>query len=406
MLTLLVLANICYLYGTSFRQHTRLKALDILVVDLDGGYLGDDLAQAAQSASQLNSFPTVHIGEGSAFPDPSTIRRAVCHADYWAAVYLDQNASASLDRAFEGSASSEAVRAITYTYNQARYPTMADSVLLPSIQTLIGMTTESFYRSPRGIEAFSSLNASDPNALATLLYPVRERANLIQPTQQTSRIFHNTVNTVVPPLTQFFFVMALNGIGLATGQLASVRIRDVWLLRFCVGKAYALISSLAMTGWIWGFREEWDVGGVRFAKTWMVLWFCMDTQWQVMESIVGSFLPMEYTPFFVFTWVITNVASSVFPLEIMPSFYKVGYVLPMRSTYSLLVQVWSGCANEMHISLTVPFVWWAVGHIVAVFSVRKRCFDAEKISIRSVTSSSTTDTETDAAGENLREKNS
>ncbi|KAH6896736.1 hypothetical protein B0T10DRAFT_583346 [Thelonectria olida] len=379
MLMLLILANMCYLYGTTFRQETRVHALKVLLVDFDQGELGTAVVRASQGL-QSHHFPTVELGSMSQYSDPTAIKQAVCKAEYWAALYVNKDASKTLASAVNGSSREyDPASAVTYTYNQARYPVIADSYIINGIVSVIAASRATYYESSSANATFSTLDTTDQDSVVAYLNPIGSSADLIQPTGQVSRVFHNTVNLVIPPLAQFFFLLALNGIAMGSGFHAQARVRDVWLFRFCLSKIYTCLSGITMAGYIWAFKETWGVTGSDFAKSWMLFWFLMDTQYQVMESIVGSFLPIAFTPFFVFTWIITNVASTVFPLEIMPGWYRVGYALPSHEAYSLMVQIWSGCADQTRVALPVMFSWWIIGHVTAVFSVRKRCSDARSM---------------------------
>lgn len=98
----------------------------------------------------------------------------------------------------------------------------------------------------------------------------------------------------------------------------------------------------------------------------------------VMESLIASYIPLPFVPIFVVSWVLVNVASSIFPFELSAGWYRWGYVPPAHETYSLIVYVWSGCASPLWVALPVMFTRLVVGHVVAYFSIRKRCLDAEE----------------------------
>nr|CAG8993139.1 Unknown function [Thelonectria discophora] len=389
MLMLLILANLCYLYGTTFRQSTRVHALKILLVDFDQGELGAAVTEASQRL-QSHHFPTVHLASASKYSDTKSIKHAVCKTDYWAAIYINENASRDLAAALNGTREYDPTSAVTYTYNQARYPVIADSYIVNGISSILTVSRNTYYESPSAKASLASLDTTNQDVVAAFLDPIGSTADFVQPTAQVSRVFHNTVNLVIPPLAQFFFILALNGIGVGSGFHAQSSVRAVWLFRFAIGKAYTCLSGLIMAAYIWAFRESWAVTGSDFGKSWMLFWFLMDIQYQVIESIVGSFLPIAFTPFFVFTWIITNVASTVFPFEIMPVWYRVGYALPSREAYSLMVQIWSGCGGQTKVALPVMFSWWVVGHVTAVFSVRKRVADARQMAPRADTASEMT----------------
>lgn len=380
LILLLVLANMSYLFGATFEQAKRTHALKILAVDFDGGAIGSAISGASHSFQAAN-FPTIELGSASKYSTPAAVKNAVCKGDYWAAIYIHEGASAKLASAVDGTSTAayNAADSVTYTYNQARYPAIADSVLLSSLTKVVGASRGFYYQSPNGTAALRSLNTTNPAAIAAYLNPISSTGDIIGKQTQSSRVFFNTINIIIPTLAQFFYVLALNGIGMSSGLLAKARVRDVWMLRFGIGKIYGFLTALTVTGYLWAFKETWPVGGSEFGLTLVVFWLYMDVQWQVLESFVGSFVPMHFVPFVFLTWMLTNVASTVFPFEIMAGFYRIGYALPAHEAYTLMVQAWSGCADQTRISLPVLFSWWLVGHVASVFSIRKRCADAEKM---------------------------
>ncbi|KAL0778220.1 hypothetical protein CaCOL14_005873 [Colletotrichum acutatum] len=380
LILVLVLANMSYLFGATFEQGKRTHALKILAVDLDGGAIGSAIVGASKSFQAAN-FPTIEFGSASKYSTPAAVKNAVCKGDYWGAIYINVGASAKLASAINGTSTAayNAADSVTYTYNQARYPAIADSTINSNIQKVVGASRAFYYQSPNGTAALRSLNTTNLAAIAAYLNPISSTPDLIGAQTQASRVFFNTVNIIVPTLAQFFFILALNGIGMSSGLLAKMRVRDVWLIRFTIGKIYGFLTAVTVTGYLWAFRENWAVGGPEFGKTLLVFWLYMDVQWQVLESLIGSFVPMQLIPFFFLTWMLTNVASSVFPFEIMAGFYRIGYAFPAHEIYSLLVQAWTGCADQTRVALPVLFSWWLVGHVGSVFSIRKRCADAAAI---------------------------
>lgn len=375
-LLLLLLATMAWIYGTTFDQKSRVNALSILLVDFDEGFVGGSVIHTARTFTDHN-IPSIEIKSAEDFVDVGSVRHAVCRADYWAAVYTHRGASDRWSSILNGTSSEyDPTDTVTYVYNHARYPTVAEAYLSSNLHTLIGASSRAVQQSREGLAALDRLNISDVASVAAYLDPIHPSADLIQPTPQASRALYNTFNIVIPPLAQFFLILALNGIGAAFGVLAATQPRDVWIFRFCVGKIYSFLCALVMTGCMWAFREEWSVDGGVFAKTWMIIWFVMDINWQVMESIIGSFLPMAYTPFFVLPWIVTNIASTLWPVELMPSFYRISYAFPMRAAYVLQIEAWSSCRQERRIVVPVLVAWWFIGHVTAVFSIRKRCRDA------------------------------
>lgn len=370
-LLLMLLGVMSYLFGTSHNQADRYHALKMLVVDLDGGEVGKVVTQAATSLGSSN-FPLIEIGQAVQFDSSAKVKEAVCRTDYWAAITVPANASVNFASALQDSSNTSA---IYYTYNQARYPTIADSVLLNSIRQIHAGSRDMIqsYLFTNNITLFDNVTQTPK---AAFLNPLALLPDLILPTTQPSRVFYNTVNMVIPTLVQFFLCLGMNVGGQMSGFFREVKVRDVYLFRFIVGKLYCTILSIVVTGYIWAFRGDWTVGSAACGKSFAVFLLYLDVQWQLLESSAGTFVPMKFMPYFLVTWIIMNVSSSVFPFEVMAGFYRIGWAMPSRHLYSLLIYAWSGCANPLKEALPVLFAWWLVMHGTAVLSVKKRCHDA------------------------------
>ncbi|WAO95339.1 Hypothetical protein NCS54_01295400 [Fusarium falciforme] len=358
LLWLIFLGDMAYLFGTTFSQRYHTHALKVLVVDFDDGEAIPQAVQATYQMMQGSKFPTLEFQIPSPeYPNPATVKEAVCSGDYWGAMYIRSGASSDLASAVSGgpvAAGYQPHDAVTYIYNQARYSTISDNAIGANLQALVSASRSAYYKTTDGRDALVNLNRSDLNAPSS---------DIITFTQQGSRAFYNTLNLVFPILLTFFFFMAVNAISDANSLSLRLRRREVWLLRFVLGKSYALIAALIVTAYIWAFREDWAVADAVFVRNWLIVWFQIDINWQVFVATLGTYIPMQLASFFMLTWVIINVASTAFPFEVAPGFYRVG------SAYRAIV------------ALPILFVWWMLGHIAVVFSVRKRCANAEQTAL-------------------------
>ncbi|KAF5018301.1 hypothetical protein F66182_9726 [Fusarium sp. NRRL 66182] len=382
MISILVvfLADLSYLFGSTFNSGNRTSALKILVVDYDGGPVGQAVSNA-YSTLQDKTFPTLEFKPSDDYPETADVKRSVCGANYWGAIYIHQGASDRLAAAYQGGSAADdydPTDSLTYIYNGARYPTVASGFLLPNIQAVVGASRGSYYQTQQGRSALSSLNTSDPAAVQAYLNPIQSTADVIRPTNQGARNMYNTINIVMAILGQFFYVLAMNGLYDKFGVHKSMRIRDVWVMRFVNGKIFSMLFAVVVTGYIWAFREDWSVGGAEWALSWLTFWLFMDSNFQVLEATIGSYVPIALTPFFLLTWFMCNVASVVFPFELTAGFYRIGYIFPAHSLWIVLNQVWSGCGNSLHIGLPILFSWSVVGHVASFFSIRKRCLVHEQ----------------------------
>ncbi|KAH8588867.1 hypothetical protein B0O99DRAFT_638158 [Bisporella sp. PMI_857] len=141
---------------------------------------------------------------------------------------------------------------------------------------------------------------------------------------------------------------------------------------------YTFVASITVACYIWGFREDWGVSGSQFILTWMVFWLYMHINFVIVDTMT-AFVPAKFFAFFLLTWIIINVTSTIYPFELSPGFYRWGYALPAHEIYSLLVQVWSGgCNNQAYRALPILFAWEVVGMVSATVGMFYRNSKARK----------------------------
>jgi hypothetical protein len=180
---------------------------------------------------------------------------------------------------------------------------------------------------------------------------------------------------VMPIMMQFFFIMGLNGITTNAKVLDTQSKRDVYIFRLFASKIYSCVSALCMAGYIWAFR---GVTAGQFLETWLCLWLYMDINYMVVDTLIGTIIPMAFFAYFLLTWIILNITTVILPFQLTAGFYHWGWALPAHSVWFLLVRIWSnGCQAQLDVTLPIPFAWWFVSHFTSAWSVRRRCLTAE-----------------------------
>ena len=371
---LLLLLNLVYLYGSVYRQEERSAAFHILLVDYDGGVVGRSLSSAYQHLKSP-SFPTLVTLPPSQYPSFDTIIQAVRNRQYWAAIFTTQGASQRLSAALQGGSAATtyiSTDALTYVWNEVRYPAAVDSVIGSSLALLVDATRIA-YNSINGTQALATLAQNDPAAVHVYLDPIDASSINVNPMPQGAKVFYNTISMAMPILQQFFFILALNGISTRFRIYDNVPPRTSGTVRAIVSVAYTLVGAVCMTGYIWAFRENWPVHGYQFVETWMVLWLLMHIYFCLIDAATAV-LPIPAMPFLVVTWIFLNISATISPFEITPGFYRWGHALPAYSAYEILTYVWSGGpAPELHRALPILFAWWLVGLACAILAHRSRC---------------------------------
>ncbi|KAH8666473.1 hypothetical protein BX600DRAFT_461861 [Xylariales sp. PMI_506] len=369
---LLFLANASYIFGILFRASSRIQAFNVLFVDYDGGVIGESI-RAAYSNLEGPGFVSLDESSSLLYPSATDVQDAVCRGSYWGAVYVPSGASQQLTTALLSSPAAAAYDpsgAATAVNLGIRYPVVQQGYIEPGFASLFAAARAAFFE----IGLDSSSSAVNLTAAASVLAdPLDYTTVNLAPTPQGTTPFYNTAVTVFIILMQFFCVLALNGIYLGFGLFGSASIASQLGVRFVYSAIFTFVGSLVTSGYLWAFRESWPVTGSEFGQAWMAIWLGMHVHWLVLDAAAG-FLPIAGVPFFTFTWIIVNLASTVMPFEISPGFYRIGYAFPSHHIFELLIQIWSGgCFNRLYRSLPILFVWEIAAAVADIFSQVSRC---------------------------------
>lgn len=377
LLQLLFLGNLSYLYGSLFHDAEKTHRLNILLVDYDQGILGQSLA-AAVATLRSDTFLGIDTHTVQEYPDPAELIHAVRNGDFWGGVYTHPGASKRLELALQGGGAASTYNTsdvVTYVFNGVRYPTVAQGFIQSNMETLISIMRLE-YNSINGTQVLLSGEVTDEAAAQVLLNPFISTNINIKHTEQGTRVLLNTVTMILPIIQQFFFLMALNGISAQFHFYRHLPIKHNAIIRLILGSSYTFLASLGMTGYIWGYKEAWNVGGSQFMLTWMVCWLYMHINFLVLDTITG-FIPLSFLAFFVLTWAIMNITTTIFPFALNPGFYRWGYFFPAHSTWETLITIWSdGGYNRLYRSLPILFAWWVVFIPLSKSAMHWRCVKA------------------------------
>lgn len=374
MIQLLFLAVICYLFGSIYQENMRIHNLKILSIDYDGGLIGQSLRGAYESLA-APSFPSLIFENTTNYEDVNDVVAAVRRGDYWGAVYTHTGASDRLAAALEGgeaASSYNSSAAITYVWNEIRYATVAAGTIKGNLETLIAVARV-VYTHLNGTAALSTLDETDPAAVAAYLNPIQASDVNIKSSPQATKIVYNTIPMVMGIIMQFFFLMAVNGIASSLQLYSHIPFRQNLYVRVCLSLTYTLIGSLCQSAYFWAFKESWDQPAGVFFLVWMCLWLYQNVQFLVFD-VATTIIPLSFISFFVLSWVIANVTSTILPFELSPGFYRWSYALPAHEVWQLLMTVWSGGAvNRLYQALPILFAWVVVMAPCAVLALRWRC---------------------------------
>jgi hypothetical protein len=383
-LQLLFLGLFAYIFGALFQQESHTHNLRIALVDYDGGAIGAAVRQA-YTQLQGDSFPTFVERPASDFPAPADLESAVCHIDYWAALYILPGASNRLrdalrDGVDDGSPLIQPYsrrNALAFIWNEARYPTVVGPTVASNIAAL-SAAARIAYSTANGTGNVQSHALNTPEAISVLANPWELVSHNIQPTKQGSRAIYNTIAIILVIIQDFFFLSMFNGLHLTFKVYNKLHYVRIVAVRNLYSLTYTFIGSLVVTGSIWAFRSGWDVNGVQFLLTWATLWLFGHINFQTLD-VFTIWLPHPYVLMSLITWIIFSVTSTILPFELSPAFYRVGYVFPAHETFQVLIDIWShGCNPQLSHALPVLFAWEVVVTGLSAVGVCRRIRGAKK----------------------------
>ena len=370
MLQVLFLGLFSYMFGSLFQQGSHVHNLKVLFVDYDGGIIGSSVRDA-YTALQGNGFPTLIEQAATEFSTPDDLEVEVCRANYWAAVYVFPAASGRLQAALSGDTTYNNSEALAYIWNEARYPTISDSLVVQNIQTLFSAARVVFTSNETEARRVHSANTS--TAISVFANPWQPVSLNIMPTTQGSRVVYNTIVIILILLQEFFYLGTINGLYQRFDFYRRFPPRQIILYRFCISAAYTFVGSLCTSGAIWAFRDGWGVNSNQFALTWAILWLFAHINFLTFD-VFTVWLPLLYVPMSLVTWVIFNITSILLPFDLIPYFYRGSYAMPANQVYRTLTDIWSGgCYPQLHLSLPILFSLEIVALSLSSLGIYRRC---------------------------------
>lgn len=381
---ILFLGLFCYIFGSLFQQTTHIHNINILFVDYDGGAVGAAV-RAAYQQLKAPGFPTLIERPAQVYPQPNIIKGAICDIEYWAALYTVSNASSRLTAALAGGAAASSYdkgEALAMVWNEARYPTVVDSVVKNSLTSLSGAARIA-YANAGGQQLIQSLNASDSTARAVFANPWTLTSIDLQPTPQGSRLIYNTLVIILILMQDFCYLGCVNGLYQQFRLYTAVTPHRITIVRQIISVLYTFLGALCTAGAIWAFRSGWDVNGNQFVLTWMSLWLFGHLNFLVLDFFTVWVAP-AFVPMALISWVMLNVTSILLPFELSPGFYRWGHALPAHCIFQILIDIWSsGCNPQLDYALPVLFAYEMLGLILSLIGVYRRahyaCIKQEEV---------------------------
>jgi hypothetical protein len=383
------MACLCLFWGALFRQNDNIHNLGIIVVDFDGEapyadttpFVGPFVTNAIEQLIDAGGAPGYAFHQPEDYDnDPLKVRESVFNFHAWAAVVINPNATALLETAVrEGNSSYDPLGACQIIYNSARDQTTSSTYIIPSMTVLQKHVVSNFGRA--WITHLLSLNipiadhiATSPQALSPgielTLYDLRP----FGPPIATPAVSIGLIYLIIISFFSFTFFLPIHLKYLSPKGHPPLRFRHLIAWRyfatvasyFFLSLVYSLVSLAFLMpmnrhhgSHVWPTRNPNAYGRATFLVYWMGNWVGM-TAFGLASENMAMLLGTPWTAIWLIFWVISNVATGFYALELAPSFYHWGYAWPMHNIVELTRSVLFDLHSRVGLNFGVLFAWCAV----------------------------------------------
>jgi hypothetical protein len=368
--------------------------LGIWVVDFDGQppytnttpFVGPFVTRAIQQLIESGGAPGYTFASPKDFDnDPLKVRESVYDFHAWAAVVINPNATAMLEAAVrEGNASYDPLGACQITYNSARDQTTSASYIVPSMTVLQKRVVSDFGRvwinhllslniSPENMNMVASPQAISP-AIEFSIYDLRP----FGPPIATPAVSIGLIYLIIISFFSFTFFLPIHMKYLSPKghpplkftQLIAWRYIATVSSYFLLSLVYSFVSLAFLMpmdrphgSHVWPTKNPNAYGRGTFVVYWMGNWVGM-TAFGLASENAAMILGTPWTALWLIFWVISNVATGFYALELAPAFYRWGYAWPMHNIVELTRSVLFDLHPRVGLNFGVLFAWCAIDTIL------------------------------------------
>lgn len=406
ILCVFILSVLSLYWAVLYHVEENLSSLDVIVVDFDGTqppYQGVTPLigpMVTQTTEEMLRSPNPHLGFVTMSPaqfnnDPLAVRQAVFDFKAYAAIVVNANATALLRAAVEtGNASYDPLGACQVTWVEARDQDTYYDYILPQLSTLETEITSKFGQMWTSTVLrntsipLTNLQAA-PQALSPAIGFSQYSLRPFNPPVVTPAVTIGLIYLIIIAFFSFSFFLPIYsklitpqpGPG-GQGGHPPIPFRTFILVRWCgtilaylcMSAAYSIISlafqiPFSNTAHVPSTSVAIDnappnaYGRGTWPVYWMINFLGMSALGLACEN-VAMLVGQPWTALWLIFWVITNVSTSFYNLDLAPRFYYWGYAWPLHNIVEASRSVLFGLHSRVGLNFGVLVAWVVVNSVV------------------------------------------
>lgn len=412
-------------WGSLFTVHDHLHALDVWIVDFDGKlspipsdqnspFVGPAIVEAART---MQASPHPHITYSVKSPadfhyNPLEVREAVYNNKAFSAIIVTPNASSLLrDAVTRGNSSYDPKATCQTIYVEARDQVAIDSYIIPELNSFQHVVSSSFaeFWVPEVQRLLANGTGSTtlpPQAVSPAIDFTTINLRPFGPTQVTPAVTVGLIYLIIIAFFSYTFFLPTHTLfviqttpgssehhrKLYFGQLMFWKYMSTFIAYAFMSLFYSLVSlafEIPLSSQPFSHVEPPPVGTsvngyghASFVVYWAINYLGMCALGFACEN-VAMVVGQPFTALWLIFWVISNVCTAFYPLELAAGVYKYGLFFPLYNVVKATRIVLFDLTKEhmgRHIGILVA--WWAVNTMLFPLAARvfrwKACASIEE----------------------------
>lgn len=336
------------------------------VVDFDGGMVGHQVARSLGSNVGPSKVTWSVIPASQVAGGLDELAILVREEHTWVAVAIHPEASAKLNAALTiPNSTYDGSEAVTVYAVEARNENAFRNIIQPSVESSLTVISASFAlqisRSVANASTLSTLMSTSPQTITT---PISYTFNNLVPFDVPVATAATFVGLLYQLILSFFVVMITLTAREISGLNKSLSLRNLIHLRFAssFGAYFFLSLFYSLLNAAFHLPMSRKFGHAGFILFWMLSYVGMLSVGLALESLV-TLLTVKFIPFFMITWIITNISVCIYPIEVLPRIFHYGYAAPFYNISRAMRTIIFGTKNEVGMHFGILLVWIAISCI-------------------------------------------
>ena len=401
ILCVFILLVLSLYWGVLFNVEQNLSSLNVFVVDFDttqAPYTGvtplvgplitqttEKMISSGQSGGHLG-FVTMDPARFD--NDPMQVRKAVYDFKAWAAIIINANATALLQQAVQqGNASYDPLGACQTVWVEARDQDTVYSYILPSLTKLQTEVTSTFGQMWTGmVLENTSIPVTNLQAVPQALSPAIGFSMFslrpFSPPVTTPAVTIGLIYLIIIAFFSFSFFLPIYTKLVTPGAHPTIKFWKFVIMRwigtvmayFFMSLAYSFVSLAFQIPFANPTAADTMVannpdayGKGTFVVYWMINFVGMIALGLTCENVAMA-IGQPWTAMWLIFWVITNVSTAFYSLDLAPKWYYWGYAWPLHNIVEASRSTLFDLHSRIGLNFGVLFTWCAINSILFPFA--------------------------------------